>query len=65
MEDLVYLPTSSIGIDDPCGTSIQVPHILFKYAPYIRLVYIREFGRGINLNRIPRMSSTQTCELID
>jgi hypothetical protein len=40
-------------------------HILFKYAPYIRLVYIREFGRSVNLNRIPVMSSTRTCELIE
>jgi hypothetical protein len=42
-----------------------MPHILFEYAPYIRFVYIRELGRSVDLNRIPRMSSTQTYELIE
>jgi hypothetical protein len=40
-------------------------HILFKYAPYIHLVYIRELGRSVDLNRVPRTSSTQACELIE
>jgi len=68
MEDLVYLPTSSesiVGVDELCGKAIQMAHILFEYAPYIRSVYIREFGRSVDLNRMPRMSSTQTCELIE
>lgn len=64
MEDLIYLPTSSVftvvDVDDSCGKTIPMPHSLFKYAPYIRFVYIGEFGRSVNLNRMPRMCSPNT-----